>query len=423
MKKYLTGLLSCLAVTLSAAGMLDCPLNESIKIDGVVSKGEWDTAWKSDKFHLFSHTDMRKKPIVEPVVLAGNPTSVRMAMSPDCLYILFESRLKEGYQWKKNAAVKTEKDVHNVDTVEVFIRPNRSLDFYQFAVSIAGNRFDANGTISRLGTRIHTHEWNNTAWKSAVTYTKNSYTVEMAIPWSIFQIEPRNFYVNFTRSAVSYGENQSYLPLRGRAWAQPQNFVRMNLNMPLIRPVYVDNNVLPDPVMGNNSFAPFFINATAKDQPASVCIEVNGKKVVKEFVVPAEKRIQVPIVYPISSNSGKRVFSYSHGGRVLYQGEAERFNLSGTFVLQHPVQRSDRQVTGVFTLPFEKNTLKNSTVYFTIKADGGKTISRQMKYSEVLNMGMFAPGRYQAGLELRDGAKQVLFKKEFSFNVIPAPVW
>ena len=419
MKKYLTGLFAGFSVALSAAGMLECPLNESIKVDGVVSPGEWNNSWKSDRFHLFS----RGLKIVEPVVLSGKPTQVRTAMSRDYLYILFQCRLKAGYQWK-NISVKSEKDVHNIDTVEVFIRPNRSLDFYQFAVSAGGGRFDARGTISRLGTCVHSSEWNSPAWKSAASHTGDSYTVEIAIPWNMFQLEPQNFYVNFTRSAESFGENQTFLPLRGRAWAQPQNFIRMKLDMSLIRPVYVDNNTLPEPVMGNNSFSPFFINATTQKQTVTASIDVNGKKVSRTFEIPAENRIQVPIVYPITRNSGKRVFSYAVGDRVVYLGETEHFNLSGNFTLVHPVQRSDRRVTGVFVLPFEQNTLQTSTVYFTVKSQSdGKTSTRQMKYSETLDLGRFAPGCYQAELDLRDAARQVLFKKEFFFNVIPAPVW
>ena len=245
----------------------------------------------------------------------------------------------------------------------------------------------------------------------------------MAIPWKIFQIEPGNFYVNFNRTAKSYGENQSYLPLKGRAWAQPQNFAKINFDMALVRPVYVDNNVLPEPVMGSNSFAPFFINATKVKQTATAAIIVNNKKVLHTFNIMPESRLQVPIVYSIKDNSGFRTFTYSVKNKVLFQGENTTFNLSGTFTLHHPVQRNDRNVTGCFVLPFDNEVLKNSTVHYLVKTAKRKIVAKHVKYSEVLNLGKFAPGAYQAELELRNNTNQVLYKKVLSFNVIQAPIW
>ena len=215
--------------------------SESLQIDGSDADASWN---KVDWTNLFTDIEGVKKPTYN--------TQVKMLWDDTYFYIL--AKMDEPHVW----ADITEHDAiifHNND-FEVFVDPTGdTFNYYEIEVNAINTVWDLFVSKPYRENNIVLNDWTATGMKSAITIdgtlnnpndTDKGWTLEMAIPWSVFKtayfhdnVPKDNFWrVNFSRvnwdhqiTDGKYGRKKDakgdYLPEYNWVWS-PQGVINMH---------------------------------------------------------------------------------------------------------------------------------------------------------------------------------------------------
>jgi hypothetical protein len=161
--------------------------NEPISIDGKLTESCWADADALDDFKLFRGNSRAAIPTTE----------VRLLQDDANLYVAFKCADQDICSY---SAVDDD-PLYEGDVVEVFIRPDTSkATYYEFIVAPSGAMYDARNL--ERGPKIggEYKYWNSAARRAATVCgtegdaddKDKGYTVEMAIPWTAFDVATRS---------------------------------------------------------------------------------------------------------------------------------------------------------------------------------------------------------------------------------------
>jgi hypothetical protein len=184
-------------------------------IDGKLNDPVWQNAQALTDFFILKKN-----------TLAKVQTHVRMAYDENNLYLA--AVMDEPYPDKIKARF-TERDteVFIDDCFEIFIGSKEDLkDYYHIVINSRGTVFDDKRNIGDYT------KWNGT-YDIAASINKNSWQLEMAIPWSNFDFAGKGqklFTCNFARERYADGRTYcTYAPLFGAGFHLPQWFWLLKL--------------------------------------------------------------------------------------------------------------------------------------------------------------------------------------------------
>lgn len=189
-----------------------------VVVDGKLDDPAWrGTAWTWGFVLLGSGKPARAQTLFATLYDDRNLYVAVECMEPNVKGIIVRHRERDSSVWFD-------------DAVEVFVAPGRSRSrYFQFVVNAAGVKFDCEG---RKFDGISTdHSWNGN-WLAAAKVGRDSWTVELAIPFSTLGLEkPRPWEVlgfNVCRDRQPGGEGKvfewsSWAPLV-KGFHEPENF-------------------------------------------------------------------------------------------------------------------------------------------------------------------------------------------------------
>ena len=167
---------------------------ESIDMDGRLREGFWTDAAFADEFTRVDFSGLAEK-----------KTTVKVARGKDAIYLAIVCKEPETDQLSATVT-KRDGNIVNDEAVIVSIAPHKGDEMvYQFGVNCDGVRYDAKGGVK---------EWNG-KWESATRVNDKNWTVEMAIPYKVLELdsEPEQgegWKINFFRSAIEAPEKSEW---------------------------------------------------------------------------------------------------------------------------------------------------------------------------------------------------------------------
>ena len=241
------------------------------KIDGQLTEPAWQSAPELGGFMLIGGN----KP-------ASQQTSVRVLFDDDALSVGFtclEDKLGE------TAAKATNRDgqVFADDCVELFLGPTHDrFNFFQFAVSLSGARFDASGDGAGVAS-----DW-DAPWEAATSRAPGRWFAELRIPFACLQLSDKagtTWDMNLCREEKPHGELSSWAPV-GDRFGAPQTFGTLTEVAADFTPYYV-------------SFGPEGQSPVAFGRNAEAVLLANGRKDARKL--KAELTVYPPTEAPRSS--------------------------------------------------------------------------------------------------------------------------
>ncbi|MCF6177567.1 MAG: beta-N-acetylglucosaminidase domain-containing protein [Victivallaceae bacterium] len=205
--EFLTGLYKSRPVPVKAL-----KLDSKLVIDGRLSEAVWN-----------------KADIVDGFLLLGSKKKAKLATKARFLYDQKNLYIGVWFEEPKVKIIKDkflERDSHIfVDNgVEFFLQPeNRG--YFHIVTNASGAVYDERITKGKTGYQGHDSNWNG-QYTLKTHKDKNSWSVEIAIPWKVLESTPtERFYFNITRNRYIDGHSwQTYAPLLGGRFHMPQWF-------------------------------------------------------------------------------------------------------------------------------------------------------------------------------------------------------
>lgn len=214
--KILTALIlwSLIALSCWAEDMSIVRLDQSVKLDG---RGD-DPAWRQSTVLENALTRLGTdglRPQAE--------TTVKLFHNGKSLFLLFECDEPDAGRIK---ATRTQRDdgIYLDDCVEVFLSSqNNAEPYYHFMVNPLGTQYDAKVSRDRVEAG-----WNG-SWKAAATRRAGGYTVEMELPFAMFE-RPNSttWRLLLARENKVRNELSSFPGLREKTFHMPSRFANVN---------------------------------------------------------------------------------------------------------------------------------------------------------------------------------------------------
>ena len=279
-----------------------CPMtNLPIKIDGKLD----DPAWLST-------------PVLTPFVTVDGKhypkaqTEVRMLRNKQSL--LFAIKVFEPAMDKIMANItKRDGGVWRDDSIEIFLKPEKGSDYYQFIINSAGVVEDVKSRKT---------EW-NTVWQANAGRFARGWTLEVAIPLKAVGIKPElgnSFRFNVCRERPHFREYS--------AWSNPHGSFHNKAFF--AKAVFVDRVSFwwslrcPGKILTASSFLALEAQGQVGTyKVTSTTYEAGVKKVTKQhkikFVAGDRHSFEIPFAVPGMNQPGVRLTAYEANGKVILE--------------------------------------------------------------------------------------------------------
>ena len=193
------------------------PVRGQIAVDGRLDEEAWRGAARGGDFLPFG--------ALEPIA----QTSFRVLYDADNVY--FGIRANEDHPARLRIGAKDGGHIWLDDSIEIFVLPEQSKPYFQFAVNSIGSRF---------GTGSDGKQPSPDDWEALASHEADGYVVELRMPFALLGVSPetaRHLYVNIGRNHTAGGSlrHSTWAPL-SRSFHEPKRFARFCLRPAPVSP-------------------------------------------------------------------------------------------------------------------------------------------------------------------------------------------
>lgn len=142
-----------------------------LKIDGILSEKEWDTAPEYSNYYEYWKANPAP---------ARQKTSLKMLYSKSGIYIGITNHDPDMKKIKNDCTMRDSEDLWRDDCNEIFIAPYLNpVGYTKFSVTSAG----IPGDMKKIDAAVSLNDWNGNSWQAAVSKNSDSWILEVFIPW------------------------------------------------------------------------------------------------------------------------------------------------------------------------------------------------------------------------------------------------